>query len=104
MFIVFHIMDYLPKPGPQSIPQGGMQSEVDPSLKIEFVKKPPDDIYSPVTFGVLLQPQQTRCCGKHLLKEVAVRIQPTGRGRGLSAMQGGRLEYHTRQILPAHSP
>ena len=72
-------MDYLPKPGPQSIPQGGMQSEVDPSLKIEFVKKPPDfDIYCPVTFGVFLQPQQTRCCGKHLSEEVAVRIQGEG--------------------------
>ena len=68
----------IPRPGPQSIPQGGMQSEVDPLLEIEFVKEHPYDVYCPVTFGVLLQPQQTHCCGKHLSEVAAVRIQGEG--------------------------
>ena len=79
MFIVFHILDYFPRPGPQSIPQGGIQTEVDPSLKIEFVKKPPDDIFCPVTTTPLLVPHLTSCCGQHLSEEAADRIKHDGR-------------------------
>ena len=52
-----------------------MQTEADPSLEFEFVEKPPDDVYCPVTFELLLQPHQTQCCGNHLSKEAVDRIK-----------------------------
>lgn len=43
----------------------------------EFVT-PSQEFYCPVTKGVLLDPHQTRCCGKILLEEVIVRTQIEG--------------------------
>ena len=40
-----------------------------------FVEQPSDDLFCPVTTGLLLQPHLTSCCGKHLSVEAAVRIQ-----------------------------
>ena len=69
----------IPRLGPQPIPHVGMETEVDPSLKIDFVQKHPHDVYCPVTFEVLLEPHQTICCGRHLSKEAADRIRGEGR-------------------------
>ena len=57
---------------------GGMQIEVDPTLDIKFVEKPPDDIFCPVTATPLLLPHLTSCCGQHLSEEVADRIKRDG--------------------------
>ena len=73
---MLHILDYLPRPGPQPIPQGGMQTEVEPSL--EFVEKPPEDIFCPVTATPLLVPHVTSCCGQYLSEEAADRIKHVG--------------------------
>ena len=43
-----------------------------------FFKKPSRDFFCPVTFGLLLQPHLTTCCGKHLSQEAAMRIQTEG--------------------------
>ena len=43
-----------------------------------FVEQPSDDFFCPVTFGLLLQPHLTSCCGKHLSQEAATRIQGEG--------------------------
>ena len=40
-----------------------------------FVEKPSEDFFCPVTFGLLLQPHLTSCCGKHLSEEAVTRIQ-----------------------------
>ena len=40
-----------------------------------FVEKLPDDFFCPVILEVLLQPQLTSCCGKHLSEQAATRIQ-----------------------------
>ena len=40
-----------------------------------FVKQPLDDFFCPVTFGLLLQPHQTSCCGNHISQEAASKIQ-----------------------------
>ena len=45
---------------------------------IPFVQQPSNDYFCPVTFGVLLQPHLTSCCGKHLSEEAATRIQGEG--------------------------
>ena len=43
-----------------------------------FVERPPEDYFCPVTFGLLVQPHLTSCCGKHLSQEAATRIQRGG--------------------------
>lgn len=43
-----------------------------------FVEQPSDDFFCPVTFGLLLKPHLTSCCGKHLSHEAATRIQREG--------------------------
>ena len=46
-----------------------------------FVEEPSRDFYCPVTFGLLLQPHRTSCCGKQHLSELAVvRIKEEGGG------------------------
>ena len=44
----------------------------------DFLEQPSDDFFCPVTFGLLLQPHLTSCCGKHLSQEAATRIQEEG--------------------------
>ena len=43
-----------------------------------FVEQPSDDFFCPVTFGLLLQPHLTSCCGNHLSQQAASRIQTEG--------------------------
>ena len=43
-------------------------------LEYEFVT-PSQDLYCPVTKGVLLDPHQTKCCGNILSAEAATKIQ-----------------------------
>ena len=40
-----------------------------------FVEAPSEEFFCPVTFGLLLEPHLTSCCGKHLSQEAATRIQ-----------------------------
>ena len=40
-----------------------------------FVEQPSKDLFCPVTFGLLLQPHLTSCCGNHISQEAASRIQ-----------------------------
>ena len=43
-----------------------------------FVEQPSKDLFCPVTFGLLLQPHLTSCCGNHISQEAASRIQREG--------------------------
>ena len=43
-----------------------------------FIEQPSDDFFCPVTFGLLLQPHLTSCCGKHLSQEATARIKREG--------------------------
>ena len=51
---------------------------LSPEDDYHFVKKPSEDMFCPVTMGVLLQPHLTSCCGKHISEESATRIQGEG--------------------------
>ena len=44
-----------------------------------FVEEPSKDFFCPVTYGLLLQPHLTECCGKHLSQKAVTRIQKEGR-------------------------
>ncbi|CAI8028766.1 TNF receptor-associated factor 4 [Geodia barretti] len=54
------------------------ESRLSPEEDYPFVEKPSEDFFCPVTLGLLLQPHQTSCCGKHLSEESATRIQREG--------------------------
>ena len=41
----------------------------------DFVEKPSEDFYCPVTFELLREPQQMLCCGNHLSPEAVTRLQ-----------------------------
>ena len=43
-----------------------------------FVEEPPDDFFCPVTYGLLLQPHLTKCCGNHLSWEANAWIKEKG--------------------------
>ena len=43
-----------------------------------FIEQPSRDFFCPVTYGLLLQPHLTACCGKHLSQEAATWIQGEG--------------------------
>ena len=44
-----------------------------------FAAEPSKDFFCPVTYGLLLQPHLTECCGKHLSQEAVTRIQGEGK-------------------------
>ena len=43
-----------------------------------FVEEPSEDFFCPITYGLLLQPHLTLCCGKHISQEAAIRIEEKG--------------------------
>lgn len=44
----------------------------------DFVERPSQDFYCPVTHDLLLQPHLTACCGKHLSEDTARMIKEVG--------------------------
>ena len=69
--------------------------------EFDFVERPSQDFFCPVSFGLLLEPQQTSCCGNHLSLEVATRLRRGGKpcpvcnGEQWSAMLD---KYHRRRV------
>ncbi|CAI8045209.1 hypothetical protein GBAR_LOCUS25025, partial [Geodia barretti] len=55
------------------------QPKPSPEEDYLFVEEPSVDFFCPVTYGLLLQPHLTSCCGKHLSEEAATRIKKEGR-------------------------
>ena len=49
-----------------------------PEEDYQFVVQPSKDFFCPVTFGLLLQPHLTPCCGNHFSQEAASMIQEEG--------------------------
>ena len=49
-----------------------------PERDFSFVERPSEDFFCPVTYGLVLQPHLTACCGKHLSQDAATRIQGGG--------------------------
>ena len=72
-----------------------------PEKEFDFVERPSQDFFCPVSFELLLDPQQTSCCGNHLSLEVATRLQREGKscpvcnGEQWSAMLD---KYHRRRV------
>ena len=76
------------------------KSTVSSCEEYHFVESPLQDYFCPVTFALLLEPYQTRCCGNHLSQEAYQRLQgqpcPVCKEDNLTAM---RDKYHKRRVL-----
>ena len=47
--------------------------------EFNFVERPSQELFCPVSFELLLEPQLTSCCGHHLSLEVTIRLKDEGR-------------------------
>ena len=65
----------------------------------DFIEKPSEDFYCPVTFDLLQEPFLTACCGFHLSQEAVTRLQgqpcPVCKERNLNTMPD---KYFKRRI------
>ena len=87
------------------VAEGGQPSPTNNPSSIQrdfdFVKRPSQDFFCPVSLQLLLKPQLTSCCGHHLSIEVATRLQREGKacpmcnGEQWSAMLD---KYHRRRV------
>ncbi|CAI8002704.1 TNF receptor-associated factor 6 [Geodia barretti] len=73
-----------------------------PEKEFDFEERPSQDFFCPVSLELLLEPQQTSCCGNHLSLEVATRLRreagkacPVCNGEQWSAMPD---KYHRRKV------
>ena len=53
------------------LPAAGIGTEDE----YDFIEKPSEDFYCPVTFDLLQEPHQMLCCGNHLSQEAVARLQ-----------------------------
>ena len=87
------------------VDEGGLLSPTNNPNSIQrdfdFVERPSQDFFCPVSLELLLEPQQTSCCGHHLSLEAATRLQREGKpcpmcnGEQWSAMLD---KYHRRKV------
>ena len=59
-------------------PPGGAGGGVDEATgkeEFDFIEQPSQEYFCPVTFELLLHPDQTTCCGHHISREAVERIQ-----------------------------
>ena len=54
-------------------------SREDASQDYDFVEQPDQDFYCPVSLEILLEPQQTYCCGQHISRKAADRLIKEGK-------------------------
>ena len=47
--------------------------------EFDFIERPSEDFFCPVTFELLLSPHQTTCCGNHLSEKAVRRLQRDGK-------------------------
>ena len=72
-----------------------------PEKEFNFLERPSQDFFCPVSLDLLLEPQLTSCCGHHLSLEVANRLQKEGKscpvcnGEQWSAVLD---KYHRRRV------
>ena len=69
-------------------------------VEYDFVERPSQDFFCPVSLELLLEPQLTSCCGHHLSLEVATKLQRDGKTCPMCNAEGwGAVldKYHRRK-------
>ena len=70
--------------------------------EFDFVEKPPDDYFCPVTLTVLLEPYQTQCCGNLISEEAFQQLQCSNKPCPLckeERIQAVKDKYHRRKVM-----
>lgn len=49
-------------------------SKVKSEEEYSFLDPPPYDFFCPITYGLMLKPTQTKCCGKHISEEAVTQL------------------------------
>lgn len=62
-----------------SLPAERPTDDDPPEAEFDFVERPSEDFFCPVTFELLLDPHQTACCGNHLSEKAVHRLQRDGK-------------------------
>ena len=69
--------------------------------EFDFVERPSQDFFCPVSLELLLEPQLTSCCGHHLSLEVAKRLQKEGKSCPMCNAESWSAmldKYHRRRV------
>ena len=56
-----------------------IEEESSDQKEFDFIERPSEDFFCPVTLELLLDPHQTKCCGNHLSEKVVLRLQRDGK-------------------------
>ena len=56
-----------------------LEDDLATQKEFDFVERPSEDFFCPVTFELLLNPHQTTCCGNHLSEKAVRRLQRDGK-------------------------
>ena len=84
-----------------SEPPTNTPREVSTKREFDFIELPPRDFFCPVSFDLLLEPQQTKCCGHHLSLEVTTRLQREGKACPMCKSEEWSADldkYHRRKV------
>ena len=79
----------------------GMFKCAEPLLDYDFVEEPSEDFFCPVMTELLMEPQQTSCCGHHLSVEASARLQREGKVCPMCNEQQWTAaldKYHRRRV------
>ena len=68
-----------PEQLPQAVQKQSEDSKEPDHKEFDFVERPSEDFFCPVTFELLLDPHQTTCCGNHLSQRAVLRLQRDGK-------------------------
>ena len=97
---------------PQAVQKPLEENEEPDQKEFDFVERPSEDFFCPVTFELLLDPHQTTCCGNHLSLKAVSRLQrdekpcPMCKEPHLTTMPD---KFHKRRVIAVrvrcpHSP
>ena len=84
-----------------SEPPTNTPREVSTKREFDFIELPPRDFFCPVSFDLLLEPEQTKCCGHHLSLEVTTRLQREGKACPMCKSEAWSADldkYHRRKV------
>ena len=64
---------------PQLPPASPHEPTTSGPEELDFVNRPSEDFFCPVTFELLLEPHLTLCCGNHLSQRAVTRLKSEGK-------------------------
>ena len=63
----------------EALPHPPLETSSSTVMEFDFVQRPPEDYFCPVTFELLLTPHLTACCGNYLSERAVKRLKQEGK-------------------------